>query len=175
MQHIKEFKQYLTDNFWKWFGDSKVVSNNGKPLVVYHGSHQNFDIFKSDIGNSDTGIYFTDNITHSQDYGELLYEVYLKIENPVILDAQHKYFDDYFLILIKEIRYAESSDEYDGVIIHNIKDPKEGKPFKDDDGEWVDYDSSTVYVVFNSNQIKSATTNNGNFNINSENINENKI
>lgn len=25
-------------NFWKWFGDSKVVDEDGRPLVVYHGS-----------------------------------------------------------------------------------------------------------------------------------------
>ena len=25
-------------NFWKWFGDSKVVDKDGRPLVVYHGS-----------------------------------------------------------------------------------------------------------------------------------------
>lgn len=25
-------------NFWKWFGDSKVVDDQGRPLVVYHGT-----------------------------------------------------------------------------------------------------------------------------------------
>ncbi|NTU49312.1 MAG: transglycosylase SLT domain-containing protein [Desulfobulbaceae bacterium] len=25
-------------NFWKWFGDSKVVDEQGRPLVVYHGT-----------------------------------------------------------------------------------------------------------------------------------------
>ncbi len=25
-------------NFWRWFGDSKVVDKQGRPLVVYHGS-----------------------------------------------------------------------------------------------------------------------------------------
>jgi hypothetical protein len=28
-------------NFWRWFGDSKVVDEQGRPLVVYHGS-QNY-------------------------------------------------------------------------------------------------------------------------------------
>jgi len=27
-------------NFWKWFGNSKVVDNQGRPLVVYHGSRE---------------------------------------------------------------------------------------------------------------------------------------
>lgn len=30
-------------NFWKWFGESKVVDNQGKPLIVYHGTHSVFD------------------------------------------------------------------------------------------------------------------------------------
>ena len=27
----------LNQNFWKWFGNSKVVDKQGNPLVVYHG------------------------------------------------------------------------------------------------------------------------------------------
>lgn len=33
-------------NFWEWFGDSKMVDSQGRPLVVYHGSKyglKNFD------------------------------------------------------------------------------------------------------------------------------------
>ena len=35
----KAKKPHVTDTpeFKKWFGDSKVVDDNGKPLVVYHG------------------------------------------------------------------------------------------------------------------------------------------
>lgn len=33
-------------NFWNWFGDSKVVDDKGRPLVVYHGSRFK-DIIKS--------------------------------------------------------------------------------------------------------------------------------
>ena len=32
-------------NFWKWFGDSKVVDEQGRPLIVYHGTNQDFDEF----------------------------------------------------------------------------------------------------------------------------------
>lgn len=31
--------------FWAWFQDSKVVGMRGNPLVVYHGSTSDFDIF----------------------------------------------------------------------------------------------------------------------------------
>jgi len=37
-------------NFWRWFGDSKVVDAEGKPLVVYHGTTSEFDSF--DLGRS---------------------------------------------------------------------------------------------------------------------------
>lgn len=32
-------------NFWKWFGDSEAVDDNGKPLVMYHGTNADFDTF----------------------------------------------------------------------------------------------------------------------------------
>ena len=32
-----------TDAFREWFGDSKVVDENGEPLVVYHGTGSHFD------------------------------------------------------------------------------------------------------------------------------------
>ena len=33
-------------NFWKWFGDSKMVDGRGRPIVYYHGTKNNFDAFK---------------------------------------------------------------------------------------------------------------------------------
>lgn len=33
-------------NFQRWFGDSKVVNDQGEPLIVYHGTNQDFDTFK---------------------------------------------------------------------------------------------------------------------------------
>lgn len=37
-----------SEAFKKWFGDSKVVDEDGKPLVVYHGSPEAFDAFDPD-------------------------------------------------------------------------------------------------------------------------------
>ena len=45
----KEWKEKGTKSkyFKKWFGDSKVVDENGKPLVVYHGTpNAGFETFK---------------------------------------------------------------------------------------------------------------------------------
>jgi len=33
-------------NFWKWFGNSRMVDEQGRPKVYYHGTKNNFDAFK---------------------------------------------------------------------------------------------------------------------------------
>ena len=53
-----------TPEFKNWFGDSKVVDENGRPLVVYHGTNSEFDTFdrrkanKIDHGFFGAGFYF---------------------------------------------------------------------------------------------------------------------
>lgn len=53
------------EHFYKWFGDSKVVDDEGRPLVVYHGSVNTFEIFDkgkaSPEGDMGAGFYFTSN------------------------------------------------------------------------------------------------------------------
>ncbi|QDP48666.1 MAG: hypothetical protein Unbinned97contig1000_51, partial [Prokaryotic dsDNA virus sp.] len=66
--------QTSTPEFKSWFGDSKVVNDNGEPLVVYHGTSiggakRNKDTAKNieeqgfipQQGDWGKGIYFTDN------------------------------------------------------------------------------------------------------------------
>ena len=87
----KEWQEKGTDSkyFKKWFGDSKVVDENGKPLVVYHGSLWKFDTF----GKSDEFDFsFSPKFAHEYaaqksfeqalDLSPVLYSVYLKAENP---------------------------------------------------------------------------------------------
>ena len=42
-------------NFWRWFGDSKVVDAEGRPLVVYHGTPSDFSVFDKAKLASNTG------------------------------------------------------------------------------------------------------------------------
>jgi hypothetical protein len=72
----EQWKLVRTPQFKAWFGDwendpenaSKVVDENGEPLVVYHGS-KSFDITEFDLlqskrissGLKEFGFYFTDN------------------------------------------------------------------------------------------------------------------
>lgn len=78
-----QWEQVRTPAFKKWFGDwendpansSKVVDENGEPLVVYHGSVSTdideFDRLKSkriSSGLKEFGTYFTDNIKLAKAY-----------------------------------------------------------------------------------------------------------
>lgn len=77
--------------FQKWFADSKVVDAEGKPLVVYHGSPNDFTVFSYKFNNSNgqadgRGFYFTDNRSYAEGYqsdGGKLFEVYLSLQNPL--------------------------------------------------------------------------------------------
>ena len=67
-----------TDAFKKWFGDSKVVDSDGKPLRVFHGSRDaSFTVFdKAKVGtgivgtNPSGGFYFSDNRTASEFFAD---------------------------------------------------------------------------------------------------------
>ena len=81
-------------NFWNWFGDSKVVDEDGRPLVVYHGTDAEFDTFARGEhgGTYGTGIYFGRKSTALR-YGNRLLFVYLKIENPFVPTGSNGYRD----------------------------------------------------------------------------------
>jgi len=87
----KEWLEKGTDSkyFKEWFKDSKVVDGNGKPLVVYHGTpNEFFDVFDTGRINETAegqGLYFTDKKSIAKGYGEggYLFEVYLSIEKPL--------------------------------------------------------------------------------------------
>ena len=84
-------------NFWNWFGDSKVVDEQGRPLVVYHGTNAEFDTFDISFTGATTknqgifgkGFYFTNDLGIAKLYstygrrtdGKTL-SVYLSIKNP---------------------------------------------------------------------------------------------
>ncbi len=73
-----------------WFGDSKVVDENGQPLVVYHGTWGTFDTFN--ISRSEFGAHFgtarqsnLSNDLRERGIGQRMLPVYLKITNPIRL------------------------------------------------------------------------------------------
>lgn len=60
---LKSWAQVYTPSFKEWFGDwekgegSKVVDENGEPLLAYHGSDQTFDTFDPNAPDRASGTY----------------------------------------------------------------------------------------------------------------------
>lgn len=78
-----------TRNFWKWFGDSKLVDEQGQPLVMYHGTEQpDVETFKaSSFGKLGGGIYASPSKDFANRYGKRgnVMPVYIKSENPFVV------------------------------------------------------------------------------------------
>lgn len=166
----KEWEEKGTDSkyFKKWFGDSKVVDESGEPLVVYHGTEYDFDEFEASNASTDydfpSGMYFSSSINIAKTYtsptSDIVMPLYLKIENPLELDANGRNYNDFYDELYSAVRGIDK-DVYDGIIIHNIRDDWSQR---DDGGE-----VATTYVTFNPEQIKSVD-NQGTFDKSNPNI-----
>lgn len=86
--------------FQRWFGDSKVVDENGEPLVVYHGTYGDFTAFDSAFmysgegaSHTGSGFYFTTNPESASRYaimkgdeGGQVMPVYLSLQKPLYID-----------------------------------------------------------------------------------------
>jgi len=150
-QQYDQDGQLVTDTaaFKEWFGDSKVVDENGDPLVVYHGSARDFEAF--DIGfageatgaeSGDLGFFFTANRNDAETYagfasrgesqmadgtfgqGQQVYDVYLSIENPLIVFPDVDDENEGVLSEYTKIDSANSAIEggHDGVIFKGFRD-----------------------------------------------------
>ena len=107
-ERIATTEEALT-NFWRWFGDSKVVDEQGRPLVVYHGSDvSGIEIFDNQANQTkqrqigaEKGYFFTDSKkvaerfrTPEQRKAESKYYAENTIREPVTeekYDAQGRY------------------------------------------------------------------------------------
>lgn len=95
-QRIAQTEEGLR-NFWRWFGDSKVVDAEGRPLVVYHGTGADFDAFDDKkTGQNDRGLwgrghYFSALVGGPNSYalrneeGARILPVYIALKNPLVL------------------------------------------------------------------------------------------
>ena len=55
-------------NFWDWFGNSKQVDKDGKPLIKYHGTAREIEEF---IPKQADSIFVTENPEFAQDFGSM--------------------------------------------------------------------------------------------------------
>lgn len=224
----RQWLQVRTKAFKNWFGDwinnpskaSKVVDENGEPLVVYHSSMNKFTTFDSKYKNrySETTknglnkfFYFTSSKVHAEQFGisdedilaakltehfyngveiselakgyniseaeverlldkqtvdrGITYEVFLNIRNPFRIDAKGESVSNLSNEEISSINNSEGS------IIENALesiDPNVAQMLELDD--ILENPFTTDYLVKNSNQIKSATSNTGEFSTTNDDI-----
>lgn len=170
----QEVKNNLNDNFWKWFGNSKVVDKNGDPMICYHGSNDNniktFDLGmvgkNTDSGMFGKGFYFTDDIKYATTYnrnknnGSTL-TCFLSIQNPLIINTKND---------IPDINVPDESieDMYNAPINYS-KMFREYLIENNNDGVIDKLSSTKQFVVLNSNQIKSID-NDGTWDVEDNNI-----
>jgi hypothetical protein len=164
----KPAKPHVTETpaFKAWFGDSRVVDENGKPLVVYHGTNsgkardggRGFDSFdpstmgRRDPGYFGKGFYFSPNPVAGEMYagyeaGARILPVYLSIKNPYIHERDGRVGPPAAELLREQ--------GYDGIFVMKTWDGKR---------------RMAEIVAFDATQIKSATGNRGTFDPSTGNI-----
>lgn len=153
--------------FQAWFGESKVVDEQGKPLVVFKGMDtertvidrpSTFPAFNRGEEGIEIAGFFARNretaerFTHAVKPAGPIQSFYLSFQNPKIIDATGmKAGDVQFFESGRGFREAVRSGEFDGVIIENTED------------------EGTIYVALRPEQIKS-TDNRGTFDPNDPDI-----
>lgn len=160
--------------YQKGEGVSKVVDENGEPLVVYHNSDNKFTEFDptkigsaNDLGFYGSGFYFTKNKDYASSYGENTYEVFLNIRDPFIANSTESSQasimfnreDDSLIDYAGENygNYQNNIESADGIIHDGPSYYRGGQHIQE-------------YVVKNPNQVKSATGNIGTFSKEDSNI-----
>ena len=158
----RQWLQVRTRAFKRWFGDwendpenaSKVLDENGEPMVAKHGTPYSFTTFdenkqqQHDAGWLGRGFYFfTKNDDYAADYarGGRVLNTFLNIREP--------YFATYKdMERLAELEDKEESARFTQQLIDDGYD-----------GVYFDGNLNGEYVAFSPNQIKSATDNNGEF------------
>lgn len=169
-------------NFWNWFGNSKLIDEQGRPLVVYHGTNAKFNIF-----NNEKPIWVTPRERYASMYSDTgnVMPVYAKLENPANVDningtlhaekAQQisqatGISEDELYNIYKDIM-GNTVSTYVLINSRGFRDALIKKGF---DGIKAYEAPHKTYAVFEPNQIKSIN-NNGEFSMSSDNIYESRV
>lgn len=161
-------RQYIhvrTKAFKEWFGDwennpeeaSKVVDENGEPLVVYHGTNSQWTTYNPNLFGSATdegyygkGLYLSSVKNKAMQYGNIM-ELFVNMRNPFIvgmdstLDMNESTRRGEIANMFNRENAPDELKQYDGVLYSGT----EGK-FEE-------------IVVPTANQVKSATNNVGTY------------
>jgi hypothetical protein len=160
--------------FRKWFGASKVVDEQGRPLVVYHGTGAVFDAFdRAKQGTSfdydalnvpEDGFWFANDAARSSWYAGVsakrhdgsanVMPVYLSMQKPFVYSAED--YANEGLASLPSL-YELEGEGYDGVIVER------GEYGEGDAWATVQPVTQRDYAVFSPTQIKSAIANKGTY------------
>lgn len=150
--------------FWRWFGDSKMVED-GKPLVMYHGTAGDFSEFQWDRWPNTinaVGAWFASDADTASKFsgreGQVM-PVYLRVEKPLYIDS----FED-LLALWKE--HAGGDDRLRNGDPEALRTwlRSQGHDGISMSGSDMDGFAQGIYVIpLEAAQIKSATGNGGTF------------
>lgn len=164
-----------TEAFKRWFGDSKVVDEDGKPLVVTHGTNAEFDAFDSEKLGYNTmsnasdpaigatgfaGFWFNSGEIKRSKYSPYskYKDVYLSIKEPIEFESLSDFADELRQVIPAEFDDTiEVMEAVQGWVKSKIESGYDGVILFDEEF------GGTSYVAFESSQIKSATGNNGDF------------
>ncbi|KGO33058.1 hypothetical protein JT06_16780, partial [Desulfobulbus sp. Tol-SR] len=156
--------------FKKWFKGSKVVDENGAPLVVYHGTNNGFAEFSDKMKSSKTGnpnaqlgYFFTESPKEASRYTEAwgkangrVIPAYLSISNPYTMP----YAEFNKLSMGAWTRITEKSTKPEIIQAH-AEARKDAAKRKDElvaqgyDGVVTKVGGVTEYIAFDPTQIKS--------------------
>lgn len=154
-------------NFWRWFGDSKTVDAEGRPLVLYHGTSADFDVFETSKEGIHLGTAAQANMRVSGQ-GKNLMPVYLKINDW----QRSKDLDGKWASKVKAAKAAKKDgivylNRYEGINYETIERAEaEGFSLNKASDTAVKSFASELndsYIVFSGAQIKSAIGNSGLF------------
>lgn len=195
----RQWVQVRTPAFKAWFGDwennpnnaSKVVNEEtGEPLVVYHGTDAEFNVFdRNELGyhtydnasnlfygmTAGVGHWFNNqNLNETIDYGKRGIGAFLNIREPGHFDsvgdlAVDIEYSGFIPEDKREIWHFDDTQEISNLVNEYVADLKDNQ---DKDGLIVDDEEygGISYVAFDANQIKSATDNSGAFSADDDSI-----
>ena len=166
---LKVSTEFITKAIYKYDPVSKVVDENGEPLVVYHHSDDpNLTEFSSDFEN-----YFTKD-------GGTKEAIFFDEEKTGTLNR--KYDLPVFLNIRELNEYNETKQQLHdrGTTYREIVNESARKNSKIGGVHMKDFDDNkkehqSIWIIHNPNQVKSATDNNGDFSTEDNNINNLQI
>ncbi len=151
MQQAPKAMRTRTPEFKKWFGRSKVVAG-GKPLVVYHGTEQDFEapngrFWATDAPNT-AETYANGRVNRSKGQGAAITPAVLSIQNPLVGNADGRDWNEIrfrgTVMDTDDIADIAQEEGHDGVVIRNVFDTSDGEG-----------GIATTYAAFFPEQVKS--------------------